>query len=92
MHGSEQDHLRARRDAAKPQAAPSADRGERSWDLRYRYARYSTSAAHSDGERLGHHQPVVDPQVRVDRGERSGDETDAVTADLAAEEADHARR
>ena len=36
---------------------------------------------HEDGDRLGHHQSVVDPDVRRDGRDAGGDETDGVTAD-----------
>ena len=44
------------------------------------------------GQRLGHHERVVDPQVRVDRGDRRGDEPDAGPGQAPPDEPDDGDR
>jgi hypothetical protein len=53
-------------------------------------ARHQQGERHEQArQRLGHHERVVDPQVRVDRGDPGGDEPDDRTGEAPPDEADH---
>ena len=73
--------------AANPMMTPSQSASSTSASAQSRYANEQRDRDHEHVHRLRDEHPVVDPELRVHRGDARGDQAGPVTRDLAPDEA-----